>query len=134
MGICWSEPPPPPPVQQITYRKCLDCGRMNRDEYCQSCLQRNAMSYIAPHQKPSAPPMYPPQPQYTYAQPQQIYTQPQQQYTYAQPYTYANVYPQQQMYYNQQQMNRPSNMGNIATAAVGGYILGSVLEDMMDPN
>lgn len=133
MGICWSEPPNSnPPVQQVTYRKCIDCGRMNRDEYCQSCLQRNAMSYSYPHEKPSAPPMYPPQPQYTYAQPQQSYTQ-------QQPYTYAQVYPQQQMYYYpQQQVFRPaqqqSNMANIATAAIGGYVLGSVLEDMMDPN
>ena len=83
------------------------------------CLQKNAMRYIAPSQVPSAPPMYPPQ-QYTYAMPQQ-----QQYYQQPQMYTYAQSRPQ---YYPQQQQQ----MGT-GTAMVGGFVLGAMMEDILDP-
>lgn len=72
------------------------------------CLQKNAMRYIAP----SAPPMQ--QPQYPY------------QVAYQQMYTYAQPRPQ---YYPQQQQPQ---MGT-GTAVLGGFVLGAVMNEMMDP-
>jgi hypothetical protein len=111
MGICWSEPP----VRQVPVvasygQQCKRCGIWNANDYCEKCLQQNAMSYIAP----SAPPM---QPQYTYAvMPQQQ----QQMYSYYQrPYVVAQ--PQQQ-----------PQMG-VGTAMVGGFVMGAIMDDILDP-
>lgn len=113
MGICWSEPPVQPVQQQVTYvqyKYCKACGAMcnYNAELCQRCFQNSALKTINP--SPSAPPYVAPQnygypPQPTYAYyPQYIVQQPQQQ--------------------------RISTAG----AVVGGVVLGSILEDMMDPN
>ena len=116
MGICWSEPP----VRQVPVvasygQQCKRCGIWNANDYCEKCLQQNAMSYIAP----SAPPMQP-QPQYTYAvMPQQQ----QQMYAYYQrPYVVAQPQPQPQ----QQQMG-------VGTAIVGGFVMGAIMDDILDP-
>lgn len=116
MGLCWSEPPAP--VQQVPVvasygQPCKRCGLWNPKDYCEKCLQQNAMSYIAP-----SAPMYPPQ-------------QPQPQYTYA-------VMPQQQqMYQYQYYQARPPiqqqpQMG-LGTAVLGGFMLGAITEDILDP-
>jgi hypothetical protein len=107
MGICWSEPPvQQPPMQTKT-------------------------------PLPSAPPypqqyvMYPPQQQqqqqqqYTYAAPQQ---QQYQQYQYQQPQMYTYAAPRPQYYPPQQQQQ----MGT-GTAVLGGFVLGAMMEDMLDP-
>ncbi len=111
MGICWSEPP----VRQVPVvasygQQCKRCGVWNANDYCEKCLQQNAMSYIAP----SAPPM---QPQYTYAvMPQQQ----QQMYAYYQrPYVVAPPQPPQQM--------------GVGTAVVGGLVMGALVDDILDP-
>jgi hypothetical protein len=71
------------------------------------------MSYIAP----SAPPM---QPQYTYAVMPQQQQQQQQMYAYYQrPY---GGYPPQP----------PQQMG-VGTAMVGGFVLGTLAADILDP-
>lgn len=111
MGLCWSEPPPPPAKQK-------------------------SISTV----QPSAPPLVynPPfvgnptisyNPNYTYA------VRPQQQF-YAQQQYPPQMYPPQQyqamyqQYYPQQQQQRQVGTG---TAFVGGMILGSVAENMLDP-
>ncbi len=110
MGICWSEPPAPP-------------------------VKQNPVTVL-----PSAPPMQ------TYTAP--YYNQQyQQQYTYAvkpqqypQQYMYPQQYPQQ---YPQYQFNtqppitqpyppRQSGMST-ATAVGGGFLLGAIVENIMDP-
>ena len=104
MGICWSEPPPPPPVTTYTTKPCGLCGAwVKGQDYCDPCLRQ-----------PSAPPMYiPPQPQ------------PQ--------YTYAVPYQQQQMYnYYQARPQQQQQMGT-GTAMIGGFVLGALVSDMMDP-
>lgn len=118
MGLCWSEPPAPPVATNApTLKPCLSCGVwVKGNDYCEPCLQKNAMRYIAP----SAPPMYPPQPQYTYAvMPQQ--QQQQQMYAYYQARPYAVQPPQ-----------APQQMG-VGTAVLGGFVLGAVAEDILDP-
>lgn len=82
---------------------------------------------------PSAPP-YPQQyyaqqqqqQQYTYAPQQQQY-QYQQQYQQPQMYTYAATRPQ---YYPPQQQQQQMGTG---TAVLGGFVLGAMMEDMLDP-
>ena len=78
---------------------------------------------------PSAPP-YPQQyPQQYYAQQQYTYAPQQQQYQYQQPqmYTYAATRPQ---YYPPQQQQQQMGTG---TAVLGGFVLGAMMEDMLDP-
>lgn len=117
MGICWSEPPPPARQVPVILQNqpCRGCGTWAKQatiDYCESCLQKNVMKYMGP----SAPPQYP-NPQYTYA------VQQQQQYPLAQTYGYY----QQPMYPPQQRQ-----MGT-GTAVATGFILGAVLNEMMDP-
>ena len=105
MGLCWSDPP----------------------------VQQKQASV-----KPSAPPAQtytPPfQQQYTYAvKPQQVYY-PYSQQQYLQQYPYAQYYQQGQMQpYALQPYPPRSNGIGTATAVVGGMVVGSVLENMMDP-
>lgn len=111
MGICWSDPPPvatQPPVTSYPLKPCQMCGTwVKGNDYCEPCLQRNAMKYV----QPSAPPMYvPPQPQYTYAIP----------------------YQQQQMY-SYYQARPPQQQMGTGTAVLGGFVLGAVMEDILDP-
>ena len=111
MGLCWSEPPAQNVPVVTTYgQPCKRCGVWSRNDYCEKCLQQNAMSYIAP----SAPPQQPP---YTYAvMPQQQ----QQMYAYYQrPYVVAPPQPPQQM--------------GVGTAMVGGFLMGAIAEDILDP-
>lgn len=106
MGICWSEPPEPPAKQRT-------------------------ISTV----HPSAPPLVY-NPNYTYAvkaqqqYPQQQYLQQQypQQYYPPQQYQqqYIQQYPQQYVYQQQRQVGT-------GTAFVGGVVMGSILENMMDP-
>ncbi len=103
------------PIQQVpvsTIQPCKQCGTWSKLDVCERCLQRNANAYIQP--QPSAPPY---QPQYPYA------------------YTYAQQ-PQQQMVYYQPPLQYPPQqqrqMGT-GTAMVAGFVMGSVLENMMDP-
>ncbi len=125
MGICWSEPPLPPATQVpvlTSNQPCRGCGSWQKQatvDYCEICLQKNAMKYMAP----SAPP-YPTQAQY-----------PQTQYTYAVPYQqqqqmqmYSYYQPRPPMYPPQQQQQ----MG-VGTAMIGGFVLGAVAEDILDP-
>ena len=114
MGICWSEPPPVSPVQ--------------------------SRSPMYPEKVvPTAPPYQPPMgqnqyTQYTYAiKPQQQYPQypPQVQYTYAYP-QYAQQYPQQYVVQQYPAQQRPT-AGPAAAAFVGGMLMGSVVEDILDP-
>ncbi len=111
MGICWSDPPPPPPLTSYPMKPCASCGSWSQkpqgQDYCEPCLQRNAMKTI----QPSAPPMYiPPQPQYTYAVP----------------------YQQQQMYAYYQARPPQQQMGT-GTAVAGGFVLGALVSEMLDP-
>lgn len=90
-------------------KPCMSCGTWNPkspgNDYCDVCLQKSAIQYVAP----SAPPMYQ-TPQYTYAVP----------------------YQQQQMYGYYQ--NPPQQQGISTGAAVlGGFMLGAVMEDILDP-
>lgn len=122
MGICWSDPPEPPGRQVpvlTSQQPCRSCGSWQKQpttEYCEICLQKNAMRYISP----SAPPYQPPPP---YQQPSQ--------------YTYAVPYQQQQMY-NYYQARPPmyppqqQQMGT-GTAMLTGFVLGAVAEDILDP-
>ena len=108
MGICWSEPPVATPVAQ-PLKPCASCGVwVKGTDYCEPCFQKSTMRYVAP----SAPPMYPPQPQYTYAVP----------YQQQQMYAYYQARPQPQ----QQQIST-------GTAVLGGFMLGAVVEDILDP-
>ena len=130
MGICFSEPPiqyPPPPQQTTvvrTYPGCRSCGGLIKQsglEFCEACLQRNAMKVITP----SAPPM--------------------QQYPMHNQYTYATHYPQQPTYYPPQafistpyqpqvQQYRPQQQQMSTATAIGtGFIVGALIEDMLDP-
>lgn len=145
MGICWSEPPvqytPPQQTTVVrTYPSCKSCGSWIKQsglDYCEACLQRNAMKVITP----SAPPMQQYQyqqqyPQYTYA------VQQQQQQQYPQ-YTYAVQQPQQAYYSPEQyppqqyppQQYRPQQQQQMSTAtAIGtGFIVGALMEDILDP-
>ena len=142
MGICFSDSLQPqeyrPPVQQTTvirYTNCKQCGgwvKQQNLEYCEICLQKNAMNVITP----SAPPL---QPQYR----QQI--EYQQQYP---QYTYAVQYPQQQTYYQQQPVSYVSPPYNqyppqqyppqqrqvsTGTAVAGGFLAGMLAESILDP-
>jgi hypothetical protein len=126
MGICWSEPPLPPATQVpvvTSNQPCRGCGswqKQPRIEYCEICLQKNAMKYVTPSAPPySTQPMYPQTPQYTYAVPYQQQQQ-MQMYSYYQPR--PPMYPPQQ----QQQMGT-------GTAMLGGFLLGAVAEDILDP-
>jgi hypothetical protein len=111
MGICWSEPPAQPQTQ----------------------VSRSPV-YIV--DKATAPPYYPPQPQlqsqYTYAVPyqqQQMYTVPYQQQQQQQ--------QQQQMYAyyqaRQQYPPPPQQQMGTGTAMLGGFVLGAMVNEMLDP-
>lgn len=138
MGICWSEPlpvgpshPTMPPQQTTvvrTYPGCKSCGGWIKQpglDYCEACLQRNAMKVITP----SAPP--PMQPQYQYQQqyPQYTYAVQQQQYP---QYTYAVQQPQQPYYPPQQYPPQQRQMGPMGALATG-FVVGAVMEDILDP-
>lgn len=123
MGICWSDPPEPPGRQVpvlTSQQPCRSCGSWQKQptvEYCEICLQKNAMRYIAP----SAPAYQQPPP---YQQPTQ--------------YTYAVPYQQQQMTYYQAptQMyppRQPQQQMGTGTAMLAGFVLGAVAEDILDP-
>ena len=111
MGICWSEPP-------------------NAQAQRQTPIYTEKIA-------PTAPPMN----QYTYAvKPGQQMVYPQQQYV-AYPYQqyqqqyFQQQYPQQQypqQQYPPQQYPQQQQMG-AGTAFVGGLILGTVVEDILDP-
>ena len=110
MGVCWSEPP----------------------------VATTAPVQTKPMNSPSAPPyayaVKDPQQQtvyYQYAYPQQQQQQ-QQYYSYQYP---PQQYPPQQ-YPPQQyppQQYPPQQQTSAATAFVGGLLLGSIVEDMLDP-
>jgi hypothetical protein len=113
------------PAKQVPvtpYQQCKGCGIWNQKDYCESCLQRNAMSYI----QPSAPPM---QQQYTYP-PQQ------QQYTYAVPYPPPQSQQQMYSYYQARPQYPPQQqqpqMGT-ATAIGAGFLVGALMDNMLDP-
>lgn len=121
MGICWSEPPVQPVQQQqqvtyVQYKYCKACGAMcnYNAELCQRCFQRSAMETVKP--SPSAPPYNPP-----YIAPQTYGYPPQ-------PQSYA-YYPQYMAQQPQQRQGQISTAG----AVVGGFMLGSIMEDVMDP-
>ena len=109
MGTCWSVPAAQPPIATYPMKPCISCGSLAQKapgyEYCDPCLQKSAMQYVAP----SAPPMYQ-TPQYTYAVP----------------------YQQQQMY---AYYHTPQQQQGISTGAavLGGFMLGAVMEDILDP-
>lgn len=125
MGICWSEPPiqPAKQVPVTPYIQCRGCGIWNSQDYCEACLQRNAMKQVYPN--------------YTYAQAQQL-SQPQ----LSQPqYTYAVPYPppqsQQQMYsYYQARPQYPQQQQQMGTgtALAAGFVVGALVDDMFDSN
>ena len=123
MGICWSEPPiqQTPVVSYIQYCKTCGAPAQSRVEYCEKCLQRNAMYTV----QPSAPPMnqYQVYPQYTYAYPMPQQQQQQQQ----QAYYYQPPYQQPQVMQTQQRQ-----MGT-GTAIATGFLVGAVMEDILDP-
>lgn len=137
MGICFSEPPVTPnqyttPQQTTvmrTYPGCRSCGgwiKQSGLDFCEACLQRNAMKVITP----SAPPM----PQYQYQQQYPQYTYAvQQQPNYYPPQTQPLAYistpyqPQVQQYRPQQQQMGP------ATAIGVGFLAGAIMEDILDP-
>lgn len=106
MGICWSGAVAEPPVKHI--------------------------ATITPTAPPARQYLPPPQynPNYTYAvnppQPPMYYSYPQQPYTHV---YQQQPYPQQyvQAYAQQRQTTSP------AAAFVGGLVLGSVVEDILDP-
>jgi len=112
MGICWSEPPPPVQQAPVSYplQPCRHCGAWSKVGICERCLQRNA--------QPSAPPyaQYPPQ-QYTYT-----YAQQPQQMMYYQP----------PLQYQQQQQQQQRQMGT-GTAIATGFVVGALMEDILDP-
>jgi hypothetical protein len=124
MGICWSEPPLPPAKQVpvvTSLQPCRTCGSWQKQpsvDYCEICLQKNAMNYIAP-----SAPSY--QPQATYSQTPQ--------YTYAVPYQqqqmqmYSYYQPRPPMYPPQQQQ-----MGT-GTALATGFVIGAIMDDILDP-
>jgi hypothetical protein len=104
----------------------MGCGQWGSfPDYCEPCMQRNAMNVI----KPSAPPM-------------QQQQQQQQQLPYQHPqYTYAVPYQQQQMYSYYQarpsyqppyQPPQQQQMGT-GTAMLAGFVIGAVAEDILDP-
>ena len=111
MGICWSEPPPPP-IQQapvaIPLQPCKQCGAWSKMNICERCLQRNANAYLQP--PPSAPP-------YQYG------------------YTYAQQPQQQQMYYYQPPVQYPPQQRQMGTgtAMATGFVVGALMEDILDP-
>lgn len=135
MGICWSEPPNQytTPVQQTTvvrtYPGCKSCGGWIKQpglDYCDTCLQRSAMKVVMPSAPPPLQPQYQQQyPQYTYA-----VQQPQQTYYQQQPLSYANVPYVAQQYPPQPQQRQ---MGT-ATAIGTGFVIGALMEDMLDPS
>ena len=105
MGLCWSEPPPPPIVQSRPPMYIVD----------KSQPQPSA----PPYQAPQYPPVGYQNPNYTYA-----VQYPQQQMVYQQPIAYISTpyqYPPQQR-----------QMGT-GTAMLGGFVLGAVAEDILDP-
>lgn len=118
MGSCWSEPPVAPAVVS-PLKRCAFCGVwVKGNEYCEPCLQKNAMPYMAP----SAPQLYQ-TPQYTYAVPypqQQMYAYQAPPPHYQQPH-YQQPQPQQQQYMS------------TGAAVLGGFMLGAVVEDILDP-
>jgi hypothetical protein len=114
MGLCWSEPPAPPVTTYVAkpLQPCRSCGVwVKGNDYCEPCLQKNAMRSIAP----SAPSLYPPQPQYGAPQ-----------------YTYAVPYQQQQMY-QYYQTRPPQQQVSTGTAVLGGFVLGAIAQDILDP-
>ena len=119
MGTCWSEPPVAPAVVSHL-KRCGFCGVwVKGNEYCEPCLQKNAMHYVAPSAT-----MYVPHTEYQTPQ-----------YTYAVPYQQQQMYP----YYHQApppQYQQPQQQQGISTgvAVLGGFMLGSVMEDILDPN
>lgn len=118
MGLCWSEPPAPPVTTYVAkpLQPCRSCGAWVKGiDYCETCLQKNAMRSIAP----SAPPQYVPQPQYVAPQ-----------YTYAVPYQQQQMY--QYQYYQARPQQQPQQMST-GTAVLGGFVLGAIAEDILDP-
>ena len=106
MGICWSAPPAVPVATAVPIMAANPAKTVGYD-------MKDPEKPIY-HQYPQQP--YPLQ----YAYPQQQ----QQQYYVQNPYPYQQ-YPQQQQ--QQQQQTSP------VTAFVGGLLLGSIVEDMLDP-
>lgn len=150
MGLCFStnyaeEPVHQPPVQRYRVQQ--------QQEQQQQQQQQRQIT-------PTAPPMdtfpQPSAPRFSFSQPIQQSYVPYSQYTYAVPYSqkqsFSNedpqpvqwqqpqqytptVYPpQSQVYYVQQPVYRPpvQQQTNTTTAAIGGFVLGSVLADMFD--
>jgi hypothetical protein len=125
MGLCWSEPPPTkqaPVVSPLV--RCKSCGIWNPQDYCQTCLQNNAMSYM----KPSAPPFQQTQANYPYP-PQQ------QQYTYAVPYPPLQSQQQMYSYYQTRPQYPPQQQPQMGTgtAIATGFVVGALMDDILDP-
>ena len=82
---------------------------------------------------PTAPPpqnyMPPPSynPNYTYA------VKPQEQMYYGYPQQYQQQYPQQYVQYQQFPVYQPRQTVSPGTAFVGGLVVGSIIEDILDP-
>lgn len=114
MGICWSDPPEPPVKQQVASVQPSAPPYYNQTYYNQSYPQ-----------------------QYTYAvKPQQVYYQyPQQQQQQQYQAQYQFQYPQYQLSQPPQVQPYPPRNDGVSTgvAVAGGFLLGSVLENMMDP-
>ena len=105
MGICWSEPPPTTPI-----------------------VQSRPPVYLVEKQIPSAPPYYPP-PQYPYQNPNYTYAVPVQQPYYQQQPSISVPYQQ----YPQQQYPQQQRQIGTGTAMLGGFVVGAMIEDMLDP-
>jgi hypothetical protein len=117
MGICWSEEPEPPMKKNpVTVQPSAPP------------IQPYAQTYTPPYYNQTYPQ------QYTYAvKPQQVYYQYPQQQQYQQQYQY--VYPQYQLSQPPQTQPYPPQNNAVSTGAAvaGGFVLGSILENIMDP-
>jgi hypothetical protein len=94
------------------------------NQYCEDCIRKFTIAQQQPQQQYTYPTMPYPQQQYTYATmpyPQQQQQQQQPQYIYA------------SMPYQQPQQQRNTQIGT-GTAVVGGFVLGAMLENMLDPS
>ena len=138
MGLCLStsyiDEPVRPPVQMYVIQQ----------------QQQKQQPYVTPSAPPMTPPPsaapYVPYSQYTYAVPYTPAPSAKKSFSNEDPmplqynqgppqqmYPPAQMYPPVQTYYVQQPVYRqPVQQTNTATAAVGGFLVGSILADMMD--
>ena len=108
-------------------KACMSCGSLAQKapgyEYCDPCVQKSGMQYVAPSATMYVPHTEYQTPQYTYAVP----------YQQQQMYAYYHQAPPLQY---QPQYQQPQQQQGISTgvAVLGGFMLGSVMEDILDPN